>query len=205
MEQIYRVYIDLETTGLSAWRHGITQIGYIIERASKDNPKGEQLFERSLDLQIFRDQEIQEQALRITGKTVESIAKGLDPTEGLSLFLEDINTYCEGNKVNFIGYNSLSFDEGFLRQFFKRCKGPAYSKVFITPGIDVMPIIAHFLQFVRPDVKEAARKANVKGQFRLATVAAAMGIKATGGLHDALVDIRLTREIYHRCLDESSF
>lgn len=211
MDTIYRVYIDLETTGLFPWKSGICQMAYIIDASTQEHPQGEVLCEKSHIIQTFPKDEITMEALQVNGLTLDGINNGMHPRDFFDEFAEDMLTYCgiTGKKTCdtrafFVGYNSLSFDEPFLRKFFTKCRAPAFSSYFYTPNIDVMPILGHYLQYQRKDLAELATKLNIRGQFKLELLAKALGTTTKGALHDALTDVRITRELYLQCLANSS-
>lgn len=204
MEHANLAYIDLETTGLSAWKCGITQIGYILEIVEPGETTGTVVLENVLKPNIFPGTQISPEALEKTGMTMEMIQRGMEPRDALDKLLNDIRTTFNGERCTLVGYNA-NFDDQFLRQFFKACKGPAYWKIFQTPCIDVMSIAANQMRFIRDELKEFGVKHGIKGSFKLELVAKALGLEATGSLHDAIVDIRLTRDIYNTLNKEVSW
>ena len=59
MSEAHICYLDLETSGLLPWKHGIVQIGYILERIPEGQYKGEVLCERDLKLNLFPREELE--------------------------------------------------------------------------------------------------------------------------------------------------
>lgn len=178
------LYFDLETTGLFAWKNGVVQIGAVVEI---DGVEKEEL---NLELQPFRDDVIESKALEVNGIDESTLWDRLDPVLGfkqLEAMLEKyVRKYDKTDKFTLVGYNSQSFDDAFFRKFFSKCGSKYYGSWFYSAHIDVMCLAAHALLNKRHEMEN----------FKLGTVAAALGIQPDGQLHDALTDVRLTRDIY---------
>lgn len=198
------IHIDLETTGLYARECGITQIAYILERAEPGEAEGKVLLERNMRVKIFPGTKVEPKALEVTGLSLEDLERGMEPREALETLLDDLKTYFEGERAIIVGYN-VGFDEGFLRAFFKKCSGPAFWKYFQTPVIDVMSLAGNQCRFVRDEIDAYAKAHNMKGSFTLKIVTGALGLTPDGDLHDALVDIRITRQLYNLLNKEISW
>ena len=188
IREMKRCYIDVETTGLSAWKNGIIQIACIIE--IDDEVK------KSFDLNcnIFEGNLIDSKALEINNRTTEEIAEFQDAKEAYSLFVEMLGEYVDKfdkkDKFVFVAYNA-SFDMDFLRNWFKQAGDQYFGSWFWNPYIDVMTIAHHFIGDKRSSMLN----------FKLDTVAKALDIEINeDDLHDALYDTRLTRQIYRQIL-----
>ena len=180
-------FIDLETTGLSAWKNGLTQFGGIIDIGDKTE-------EIEAEMSIFPNDEIDDEALNVTGMTREEILSKQSPLTFYaslkSTLLSHVNKFDKTDKFHFIGYNA-KFDEGFLRSWFKKCGDRFFGSYFHFPIIDVaqiasMKILTNSLE--RP-----------KENFRLGTVCRHFGIDFDEDeAHDAMFDIRKTRELFYK-------
>lgn len=202
MSEAHICYLDLETSGLFPWKHGIVQIGYILERIPEGQYKGEVLVERDLKLNLLPTDEFDDRAGEVNGTTKSLVTDNpdrLEPRDALDQLKADLKTYFGGGPCYLCGYNALKFDEEFLRKFWKNCKGGAFSASFYTPTIDVLVLVGHLLRFHRPELAVAyPRKGMTLGVIEevLADELAAEGYVREGDLHDALTDIRLTRALY---------
>jgi len=91
----------------------------------------------------------------------------------------------------FIGYNSIRFDEEFLRRTFYKNLLPAY--LTNTDGncrADVMKM-AHHASIVVPEALECAWNANRRRSFKLSLLVAANGYKDRAA-HEARADVHAT-------------
>ncbi len=183
-----RCYIDIETTGLSAWKNGIIQIACIIEI------DGEVKKTFDINCNVFKDNEIDDKALKINNRTTEEIAEFQDAKEVHSLFVgmlgEYVDKYKKMDKFVFVAYNA-SFDMQFLREWFKSAGDQYFGSWFWNPYIDVMTIAHHFIGDQRLSMPN----------FKLDTVAKVFDIELEDeNLHDALYDVKLMRQIYRQIL-----
>lgn len=88
----------------------------------------------------------------------------------------------------FLGFNSLSFDEEFLRQAFYTCLHDAY--VTNTQGSSRADVLSlcRMTAALRPDVLKPARDAAGRPVFKLKPLAEANGV-AVAVAHDAVMDV----------------
>jgi oligoribonuclease (3'-5' exoribonuclease) len=202
MSEAHICYLDLETSGLFPWKHGIVQIGYILESIPEGQYKGEVLVERDLKLNLFPSDEFDDRAGEVNGTTKNLVYNNpdrLEPRDALDQFKTDLKEYFGGGPCHLCGYNALKFDEEFLRKFWLKTRGGAFYKTFYTPTIDVLVLIGHLIRFDRVMLA----KNYPKGTMKLGTIEQALsgelaeeGYVRKGSLHDALTDIRLTRYLY---------
>jgi DNA polymerase III epsilon subunit-like protein len=101
-----------------------------------------------------------------------------------------------GEKIHVVAYNS-PFDSQFLREWFTKCGSKYYGWYFYAPDLCVMRIAGMALM----------RERHLLKNFQLGTVASYLfpGEDLSKGLHNALVDIRLTQRVLreiHRRLGE---
>ena len=184
-------YIDLETTGLFPWKHGVIQIGIIIEI------DGEVKDEQSIKAKPFAQDEITPRALEVNNTTREQLEGDdyLAPAMAhgtLSSILQTyVDPYSKTDKFFFVGYNSHTFDDPFLRKFFTKNGDKYYGSYFWNPSVDVMLFAIHHMMAVRHEMKD----------FKLTTVAETLGITVEEELaHEAIYDVKLTRAIYHKLI-----
>lgn len=185
-------YLDLETGGVDKMKNPILQIAGAIEI---DGEIKEYFNYHTLP---FQGQELDPEALAVTGITVEEIAGYRDPYSVLNEIKRMLDKYVsfwdKTDKFHVVGYNSR-FDEDFFRQFFRNCSetqkdyqyGNGYGSYFWTPSIDVMQIAAHKLMEKRGEL--------LLPNFKLKTVCEAFEI-GEADWHDALEDIKATIKLY---------
>ena len=179
-------YIDVETGGLYANKNPLLQLSGIIEI------DGEEKERFNFFLRPFTGQEVDPRALKVNKLTIEQIETFEDPKLVFGQFIKLLSKYVSKfnrqDKFFFIGYNSQSFDEPFVRQFFKNAEdkyGPG--SWFWYPSIDMMLVWGHILSPKRHTMKN----------FKLVTVCQTAGITVDESkLHDAMYDIELTRDLY---------
>ena len=173
---------DVETTGLYANIHGITQLAFVVE--INDNV----VEERDFLIRPFETDEIDDDALAIKGRTLEEIMEnGRDPESVHSEIVEILSMYVDkfdaGDKFYPCGYN-IAFDTNFLIQFFKK-NGDNYLGSWLRLAAQIDPLyILRMLDFMgkisMPD-------------YKLESVANALDIEINA--HNALSDIKATIEI----------
>lgn len=175
------LWIDTETTGLSDWKNGIIQIAGFIEI------EGEVVEEFDFKVRPFPQDEIHNKALEVNGVTRAELAKFPAPQvvyRALIKILEKyINKFNSEDKFVLAGYN-INFDKRFLASFFKK-NGDNYFHSYVDYHLlDVMAAVQIWRRQCKPDIP------NIK----LVTVAKYLGFDAN--FHDALDDIKVTKEVY---------
>lgn len=176
------LYLDTETTGLDYRQHAMVQMAgsVVIDGEVKE----------SFDFKMrpMDGQRIDPQALLVQNRTEDEVLAYSDPVSTFLAFraiLERyVDRYDKADKFFLVGYR-IAFDEEFLREFFRRNDDKYYGSYFWTPAIDVMVLAATYL------LQDRANLPN----FKLGTVAQHLGILPDAGLHDASVDIDLTRRV----------
>ena len=99
----------------------------------------------------------------------------------------------------FLGYNSIYFDEEFLRQAFYQCLHPTFlTNTNGNTRADVLAVI-RAVSCLRPGVLHVPRDPDGRQVFRLSDLAAANGLAAAGA-HDAMRDVELTLQLCQRCV-----
>jgi DNA polymerase-3 subunit epsilon len=181
------LYIDFETTGLQSWKHGIVQVAAIMDLDGQEVDVFESRVKPDKSCQI------EDQALAVSGVTREQLETFPDEYDVLVQFRAFLDKHKgKTGKLVFAGYNS-PFDMDFARAWFSRHFDDTFRDRFYNPDMDVMRLAFHRL------APERHKMVN----FRLGTVARRVLGDAdfeywTGGkdLHDAMVDIRLTRALH---------
>lgn len=178
------IYIDLETGGVNSYKNPVIQIAGIVEI----NGKIKQQFD--LRTAPFPHQEIEDSSLEVTGLTRSEIKGYDDPStvfDTLTTMLDKyVDRYDSSDKFHFVGYNS-TFDDRFMRAFWKNNNDKYYGSFFYFPTIDVCVLAADQLKSARP----------LMNGFKLVDVAEHFfdDVNADDA-HDASWDIKMTRRIY---------
>lgn len=180
-------YIDLETSGLIAEKHGVHQIAILVGNESL-----------VIDCNVIPDSWIDDKALEIGGKTKEQLESSMSAREAKTKFDAFIGRFVDKfnkhDKLVFIGYNAI-FDYQFLRSWYTRQGDKFFGSYFWHPPLDVMTLAGFHLMEKRPLMVD----------FKLGTVAKELGIAVQDTeLHDALYDITLTKAIHEKLSTKNS-
>jgi DNA polymerase III epsilon subunit-like protein len=100
---MWRLYFDLETTGLSVRKDRITQIGAVLV-----NDAGEKIAD--FESLVKPDVPISKGSTRVTGISFEHVKNADTCKNVLQTFLKWLHKTCVGNKVLFVAYNGFAFD-----------------------------------------------------------------------------------------------
>lgn len=180
-------FIDVETTGLDPNECAVLQISGLVCVDGKEK--------ETFDIFVapHENAKIDPAALAVHGIELDD-KRMIRPREAyhklLTVFEHYIDKYNRNDKMFFIGYNVLGFDWPFMYKFWERQGDPYFGSWFFYPPLDVVVLAAHHLMEFRPFMKD----------FKLGTVANRLGLSPKGDLHDAMTDIRLTKEIYERVI-----
>lgn len=178
-------FIDTETTGTDPKKHGLIQLAGIIVVG------GSELESFDFRPAPFESDVIDDSALAVNGVARDGLAKLEKPSIVHDAFQTilggHVDKFEKRDKFFFVGYNA-SFDMDFVRAFFVKCGNVYFGSWFFFPPIDVMNLAAVRLMDERPMMLN----------FKLGTVADALGLKTEGALHDALTDVRLTKELFYK-------
>lgn len=180
-------FIDTETTGVDFNKNGIVQISGMVYFDDEEK----ETFD--FRIQPFESDVLDEKALQVNGLTKEILfsADREMPAVAKQRFTALLGKYVDKfnreDKFFFVGYNAR-FDADFIRKFFEKCGDSYFGSWFCFPPIDVMNLA----------VVALLDKRSTMLNFKLSTVADTLGLKPDGSLHDALTDIKLTREIFGR-------
>lgn len=178
-------FYDLETTGTNPARHGIHQISGAIVI------DGQTVETFDFKVQPNPKAQIEEEALAVGGVTREQILAyppmGEVYNKIVAMLSKYVSKYDKTDKFHLVGYNNRGFDDNFFRGFFLQNGDKYFGSFFWADSIDVLVLASAFLMNVRPTL----------ANFKLATVAEAMGIDTTAGkLHDASFDIDVTKQVF---------
>jgi DNA polymerase-3 subunit epsilon len=180
------LYFDTETTGLDPVKNDIIQIAGIVEI------DGEIVDEFNFTCQPFSYANIEPKALECNGRTIEEI-KLFDPNNMAKRALDSVlGKHCDKfNKMDKFypaGFN-VRFDLDFLAQWFKKT-GDNYLGSWINwRAIDPLPAL--YVMDLKGELSLS--------DYKLGTVCNHYGID-TGKAHDALSDVRATRELIKKIL-----
>lgn len=179
------LWVDTETTGLSSWKNGIIQIsGYVEIRGVE---------QAQFDYQVkpFPKDEVSNKALEVNGVDKETISSYPEPAkvyrEFVGMLKDFINPFDKSDKFVLAGYN-VNFDKGFLQSFFKKNGDNFFHSYFDYHILDVMSAAQIYIH------KNGVKLPNIK----LKTIAGHFGFD--GDFHNAMDDIRITREVYKQIM-----
>lgn len=193
------MFYDIETTGLYASNCGIHQISGAIAEIRKDEKRVNILDHFNFKVKPFNGKRVYPSALEVGGITYDTISAYPEPAKIYEQFMKIIKKHVDkfnpDDKMFLAGYNNLHFDNDFLRQWFQDCGDRYFGSYFWSNALDVMAEAGKVLINVRPYMPN----------FKLGTVAKVLGIKFDeGDLHDAMIDIRLTIQIFNKILENPS-
>ena len=176
------LFFDVETTGLDPVKNSIIQISGIIDI---DGVIAEEF---NYFCAPDKDAEISTEALKVIGKTKEELLSYPLPdvmySQFLTLIEKHVDKYDKSDKFYPAGYN-VRFDLDFIQSFFKK-RGNQFGTGSYQNWrvVDVLSI-AHYLNYTgKLDLEN----------YKLATVCKHFGIEIKA--HDAMSDIRATRELF---------
>jgi len=186
------LYFDTETTGVDYLKHDITQFSAILEI------DGEVVEEVNFRCQPSRWENISEQALIVTGITVDQLRTYQKPEEMFKQIKDLLGKYIPkytkmGDKFYPAGHN-VSFDLNFLDSFFKLHGNSDDQKWGITS----------YQNWRALDSRVFSNFLGVCGKLptenmKLSTICEHYGIELEA--HDALSDIRATRKVIHKMIE----
>jgi DNA polymerase-3 subunit epsilon len=180
------LWLDSETTGLDPSRHVPHQVACLAY------VNGQLVDKINLEFQPYPDAEIEEEALAVSGLTVEDVRnRDLTSEDAYHIFrhmLEShVNKYDRTDKFILCGQN-VAFDAGFMNAWFNRHKNKFFFGL-VHGGAYLDTLLLSLLL----EVKKGKRI--FVPDRKLATLCSTMGVDLTNA-HDALADIEATRELY---------
>lgn len=176
-------YIDVETTGLNANKHGIIQLGYIIEINGKVEASGSY---RINPLTYNKPKEVEPRALEVNGITMEQLSSYQNQAKAFEEFKILLNSYISvEEKLTFVAYNS-PFDIKFVQAWFTDNGSNDYGRYFTYKDLDVFALVKYLVHFGYFPMLKSHTLGNICEYFGITLVDA----------HDALCDIEATRELH---------
>lgn len=181
------LYLDTETTGTNPRRHGIIQFAGIIEI------DGEVKETLNLKFRPFETDEIDDEALRITGTERSELESRMTSREAYqqicSFFSRHCNKFDRDDKFYPAGYN-VRFDLDMLSEFFKK-NGDSFLGSWINwRSIDGLALA---------NCLDLTGRINLPNH-KLSTLCEEFGIPIDA--HDALSDITATRSLIKNIIDK---
>lgn len=181
------IFLDVETSGLNNYKHGVWQIAGIL---FNEDGTEEEAF--NIIMEIFDHQEWDETAHEMAVNNGYLDMEKVKPSSAFIQLKDILETYVNPfdrqEKLTMYAYNA-SFDEKFMRSFFYNNRNNFFGSYFWKPVIDVMSLAGEHLKDQRDRLPD----------FKQATVAKYIGLEVDESkLHDAMYDIRLMKRIYNK-------
>lgn len=191
---IKKLFTDTETTGIDERENAVVQFAGIIEISEHPHERGDIVEEFNFFVRPFEGAVISKSALETINKTEEELFAypeiGTTKRILTNTLSNHVNKYDKFDKYHFVAFNG-AFDWRFYYSFFNRCNDPYFGSFAWYPPIEVGTIIG---------IKLMNERAKMKN-FKQGTVAQYLDIKVEGELHDALTDVKLTRELFYWSLE----
>jgi exodeoxyribonuclease-1 len=190
------IFYDTETSGLSSAFDQILQFAAIRTDDNLDEIGRFEIRSRLLPYVIPSPR-----AMQVTGQTIDDLLDESRPShyEMVTTLRRELGAWCPSA---FVGYNSLRFDEEFLRAAFYQCLHPPYiSNTNGSRRADAMHLI-RAAAFLHPGALVIPTGDSGKPSFKLDRLAPANGFNHINA-HDALADVEalifLCRIVRERC------
>lgn len=137
------IWIDTETTGLDATKGALTEVACIVEI---DGVEVDKLALQINPLSYNKDVEVTQEALDITGKTMEDIASYGDSKAQFNKFIVFLSKYVDHydkkDKLKVNGYNT-KFDVAFIKEWFLDNGNKYYGSYFDYKELDVFALVGY--------------------------------------------------------------
>lgn len=185
------LFFDLETTGLDYKENAIIQLAGIIVNIDEFN-KITVLDKFCFNMRPRMEHKIDMNALIVNHFNMNTIMSFQDDHEVFIEFNKILERHCDKSKTTekyiLAGYNSLHFDQDFLKRWFELNNDKSFFQWFWSNGIDVMSEAGRYLIHYRPAMQN----------FKLATVADILEVLTANpnNLHNALLDIAITIRVF---------
>jgi len=177
-------WIDTETGGVDSNKHALLQTAIEVF-IDQEKAESEIFYSAPFEGDIVEDE-----ALEVNGFTREEVDRFPAPIithiKIVKMLEKYVDRYNPLDKFIFAGYGAR-FDMDFLRAFFGKSGDDYFGSYFYSLPMDVISFVAEgvLLGVVKP-----------MKSFRLAKVCEQMGVGLGEKAHDAMEDIRATRELY---------
>lgn len=181
-------FCDVETTGVTS-NSAIVQFAGIYNDTEKNIEE-----EINITIKPHDGADISLKAFEVNGLSEKIVSSYEDSKkrylEILSFLSSKVSKFDKSDKIHFIAWNGL-FDYTKLNEMFLRNGNKYMGSYFANPSIDLKQLVNLDL------LKSGKRPSNGVGYFNLEFAMNHYGIKKPDGdLHDAMVDIRLTKLIW---------
>ena len=180
------LWLDVETTGLDCRKHGLREVGFIIEIDGVEVDKG--VFRINPFTYTTRDVVIDDYALEISKVSIEDLESYDSSSYCFKELMKKLVKYVNVNDKNdcfvIAGYNT-AFDIGFIKEWFKEMGlQDSYKDLFHYKSLDVFSIV-FALRHIGLNSAE---------NDKLETMCNYFGIEIEA--HNALSDIEATKKLY---------
>lgn len=180
------LWFDTETTGLNPEKHSIMQFAALIEEG------GQVMDQINIKFAPLPEAIVEQSALNLTGTTREELEARPSAIDAYYQMIRFLDTHCDkydkADKFYPAGYN-VRFDLDFLQVFFKACGNLYGIGSYINwRWLDPLPLLYTMDYSGRLGLPN----------YKLETVCEYYGIEIDA--HDALSDVRATRELMHLLL-----
>ena len=180
------LWLDVETTGLDCRKHGLREVGFIIEIDGVEVDKG--VFRINPFTYTTKDVEIDDYALEISKVSIEDLESYDRVSYCFKELMKKLVKYVNVNDKNdcfvIAGYN-VAFDIGFIKEWFKEMGLlDSYKDLFHYKSLDVFSIV-FALRHLGINSAENDKLETMCNYFGI-------GIEA----HNALSDIEATKKLY---------
>ena len=180
------LWLDVETTGLDCRKHGLREVGFIIEIDGVEVDKG--VFKINPFTYTTKDVEIDAYALEISKVSIEDL-KSYDRVsycfkELMNKLVKYVNVNDKNDCFVIAGYN-VAFDIGFIKEWFKEMGLlDSYKDLFHYKSLDVFPLV-FALRHLGLNIAENDKLETMCNYFDIQIDA-----------HNALSDIEATKKLY---------
>lgn len=179
------VFYDLETSGLVPGFDQLLQFGAVL--TDRDLVEKERF---EIRCRLMPHVVPSPEAMQITGQSIGALTDPARPTH-YGMMREIHSRLARWSPALFVGYNSIRFDEEFLRQaFYQTLHSPYLTNNSGNARADALHLM-RASAVLRPDIVEVPRDGDGRAVFRLEGLANANGIAHTDA-HDALSDVTAT-------------
>jgi len=180
-----RMWIDVETTGLSPFKNGVVQLAILVE-----DKKTKVVDKLELTMRPFEGWEYDPKALEINGRSKTEIMNYQAEQKAFTKILKFLSKQFgkDKTKFSFSGYNS-PFDMKFIQALFRRNTDLRFDFYFNYYDVDTYALV---------------KILNLEGIFdgktckKLGAICNTMGVEFKGKAHDAMVDIKATRKLHKK-------
>lgn len=180
------LWLDVETTGLDCRKHGLREVGFIIEIDGVEVDKG--VFKINPFTYTTKDVVIDDYALEISKVSIEDL-KSYDRVsycfkELMKKLVKYVNVNDKNDCFVIAGYN-VAFDIGFIKEWFKEMGLlDSYKDLFHYKSLDVFSIV-FALRHIGLNSAENDKLETMCNYFDIEIEA-----------HNALSDIEATKKLY---------